>query len=234
MSQITQVANTTPKPETTTKRRPGRPKGSKNKATLEKEAKLKEAAAVKIEEAKKAAEEILAEKEPEIKLQADQPFEGNPAKTDAATHPGQRDHLPGSRFTDKLYVPDKAYDSELNTVRTVALRSEYHYVWVYPELISSFKNRGYRQCKYSGGSLSGLAERGFKGTDMFEATLDGHVRNGDIILMFIGIRGYEEAVEDERKFIDDRNMAVSTQMHDTGYHHGIRTHEEVDGKEVHN
>lgn len=210
MSQIMNPETSTQQP----KRKPGRPKGSKNKKTL--------------------AREIKTETPSEVKLVAEQPFEGNPAKTDAATHPGQADHLPGTRFSDTLYVPDRAYDSDYGDSRQVAMRHEYHYVWVYPDLIPSFKNRGYRQCKYTGGQNSGLAERGFKGTDMFEATLDGNVRNGDIILMYIPLRGYQEHQEAERKFIDDRNMAVSTEMHDEGYRRGIRTFEEKDGTEMFN
>jgi hypothetical protein len=212
-------------PKTSTqqpKRKPGRPKGSKNKKTL----------------AKERQREVDAQDNYEssggIQTVAEQPFEGNPAKTDAATHPGQADHLPGTRFSDTLYVPDRAFDSEISMTRQVALRQEYHYVWVYPDLIPSFKNRSYRQCKYTGGQGSGLAERGFKGTDMFEMTLDGNVRNGDIILMYIPLRGYQEHQEAERKFIDDRNMAVSTEMHDEGYRRGIRTFEEKDGTEMFN
>jgi hypothetical protein len=218
------VSQTTNQTISEPKRR-GRPKGSKNKKTLVKEA---------VSKAPEVTAEVAAEVAKEVTLVSEQPFEGNPAKTDAATHPGQADHLPGTRFPDKLYVPERAYDSDLNMTRQVTLPKEYHYVWVYPDLISSFRGRGYRQVKYNGGSLSGLAERGFKGTDMFENTLDGNVRNGDIILMYIPTRGYEEHAAEERKFIEQRNMAVSTQMHDEGYRSGIRTFEEHDGKEVYN
>ena len=131
-------------------------------------------------------------------------------------------------------MPERAYDSALGIDRQVSLPEEYHYCWVYPDLIASFKNRGYLQCGYKGGARSGLADRGFQGTDMFEQTLDGHVRNGDIILMYVPERGYQDAVQDERDLMDKRDVAVSTQMHDEGYRSGIRTFEERDGKEVYN
>ena len=90
----------------------------------------------------------------------------------AINSPNQRDFMPGSiARRDPTYVPDYAFDEELQETRPVALKNDYSYVWVTAGtdgFINRFKNMGYKLCMYTGDptqSYGGLATKGFQGTN---------------------------------------------------------------------
>ena len=88
--------------------------------------------------------------------------------------------------------------------------------------------------RYDGGNLSGLAAGGLRGTNMFERTIDVHVRNGDTFLMFAPERLYNAMVEEDRKQADYWQNAAEQDHHNLGYRHGVRTFNEVDGEIIYN
>jgi hypothetical protein len=240
-----------------TKRKPGRPKGSgkksrsKPKDVLTKEP-IKETAPTKEEvlgeesqdskdvkkllvEAEAAAKEILEKDEkPSMMLQSEPDLLGNKAQTNVNDDPGVADRIPGTRPKDVLDIPDRVYDEISGVDRPCALKGTYHYCWVEGSKINWFKVRSYRFVLYDGGSRSGLAGRGFAGTNMFERTLDNHVRHGDIFLMYTDIRTWEDIREEDRKKLESWNKMPSGGLHNEGYGRGVRTFEEVDGQHIYN
>jgi len=235
---------------TETKKKRGRPKGSKNKPKVKKDPITKEivddrvptkeeilADAPEDAEAAQAARAILKaaeSKASEIVAQREADVAGASPETDPSTDPGQADFVPGTRPPDMLYLPERVYDEFKQVSRPCARKNEYHYCFVEASKVTQFKILGYRFCLYDGGQNSGLAPGGFSGTNMFERTLDGKLRHGDTFLMYIPLRGYEQLQSEERKKIEDWNRAAQTSLHNEGYRRGIRTFEEVDGVQVYN
>lgn len=224
----------------TTKRRPGRPRGSKNKPKVDILTKepLKEKAEILSapeSEDKAAVREILkdAVKASEF-LYSEPDVSGVSPTTDPSANPAQADFIPGTRPPDTVYLPDFVDDEMRGIRRPCALKNEYHYCFVETSKRDAFKSWGYRYVQYNGGQNSGLAQHGFSGTDMFERTLDNHVRHGDTFLMYIPIRGYEALVAEERKQIDAWNEVPRSEMHNAGYASGVRTYQERDGQRFYN
>jgi hypothetical protein len=188
-------------------------------------------------EAQRAVEEILANKSKDsaepIPIPDDSIVGASP-ETDAAVDPGQADFIPGTRHPDPTYLPERIYDEGMGVVRQVTLRSEYHYVWVVDVKLTQFRANGYKFCLHDGGSQSGLANRGFLGTGLYERTLDNHIRNGDTFLMYAPIRLYEQMQQADRDQIDAWTIAAQKDLHNEGYRRGVRTFEEVDGQTIYN
>jgi len=224
----------------TTKRRPGRPKGSKNKPktdilTKEPLKEPTELLSAPEDENKAAVREILkdAVRASEI-LHSEPDVSGVSPTTDPSTSPAQADFIPGTRRPDTVYLPERVDDERRGITRPCAMKKEYHYVFVETSLRDAFKARGYRYVLYDGGMGSGLAQYGFSGTDMFERTLDNHVRHGDTFLMYIPRRGYDALVAEEREQIDKWNAVPGTELHNTGYGLGVKTYEEREGQRFYN
>jgi len=220
----------------TPKRKPGRPRKKKpsDKDILTK----KPMAESVVKESPEAAQvrEILKEAEAESSklLQSEPDVSGKSPDTNPSTDPGQADFIPGTRLPDLLSVPEKVYDERTGIERLASLPKEYHYCWVESSKITQFRVWGYRMCLYNGGSLSGLADKGFSGTNLYERTLDNKVRHGDVFLMYVPMRAYENLKAEERKKLEDWNNVPKTEMHNVAYGAGVRTFEEVDGMIVNN
>jgi hypothetical protein len=146
----------------------------------------------------------------------------------------QRDFIPGTRRHDITRLPEYAYDENGQNVRRVSLPKEYHYVWVHPDKLDSMHGKGYRMARYDGGSLSGLAPGGLRGTNMFERTIDVHVRNGDTFLMFAPMRLFEAIVAEDAEQVRKWEMAAEHDHHNLGYRYGVRTFKEKDGQIIYN
>lgn len=146
----------------------------------------------------------------------------------------QRDYLPGTRQRDLTRLPEFAYDEKLGKSRRVSIPSEYHYVWVHPSKIDRFHLDGYRLVIYSGGQNSGLAEGGLSGTNMYEQTLDKHVRNGDTFLMYAPMRLYAQLVKEDAERCAEWESAAENDHHNLGYRYGVRTFKEKDGQQIFN
>ena len=146
----------------------------------------------------------------------------------------QRDFIPGTRKHDLTKLPEFAYDETTQVVRRVSLPKEYHYVWVHPDKLDSMHGRGYRMCRYDGGNQSGLAQGGLRGSNMFERTIDVHVRNGDTFLMFAPERLFQTIAEEDRLQGEHWQSAAEEDHHNLGYRYGVRTFKEVDGEIIYN
>lgn len=192
------------------------------------------------EQVKAALQDIMKEsaEETEKLLQTSESDRLDGAKPEASSYDpvmqNQRDFVPGSRRHDLTRVPEFAYDEKSQNVRRVSIPNEYHYVWVHPEKLDAMHSWGYRLVKYDGGNQSGLAQGGLRGTNMFERTIDAHVRNGDTFLMFAPIRLYEAMQQHDREQMEAWEMAAETDHHNLGYRYGVRTFKEEDGQLVYN
>lgn len=145
----------------------------------------------------------------------------------AANESAQEDYLPGTRQRDLLALPEYVYDDDRGIRRRVTRPKEYHYCWVEGSDITSFKLMGYRLCVYSGGR--GLEEGGFSGTYLYECDQSGHVKLGDVYLMYCPIRLYEALNQEDRQAADRLSRIGETNFHNMGYRYGIRTFSEIDG-----
>lgn len=146
----------------------------------------------------------------------------------------QRDFLPGTRKHDLTKLPEFAYDENSQSVRRVSLPKEIHYVWVHSDKLDTMHSKGYRMARYDGGNQSGLAEGGLRGTNMFERTIDVHVRNGDTFLMFAPERLYVAIMAEDAEQVRRWEDAAEQDHHNLGYRYGIRTFREVDGETIYN
>lgn len=191
------------------------------------------------EQARKAVEEILSQ----ASAQASQtalvsPVSIDDAKTGASSHDNledaQDDYIPGTRVLDIQMVPKRAYDENLGRSRQVGLPNDYHYCWVHTDKITQFRIQSYKFCGYNGGAGSGLADGGFSGTGIYEKTFDNHVRNGDMLLMWIPMRQYEAIGQEVAEFNDRMEGIAEGEIHNEGYRRGIRTFKEVDGVLIYN
>ena len=185
-------------------------------------------------DAAKAAAEVLAKSDQAILSQDEDRLIGASPEHSASHNPNNRDYIPGTRSIDPTYIPDRCYDEIAGVDRNVALKSDYHYCWVTDNKINQFKIRGYKFALYDGGQMSGLATGGLRGTYLFERTIDNHVRNGDVFLMWAPIRLFEELCEETDKLTRSRESAATDDIHNLGYRHGVRTFDEVDGKQIYN
>lgn len=155
------------------------------------------------------------------------------AQSLAADDTKQEDYLPGTRTKDILGVPEYVWDDDRNVKRRASIPNLYHYCWVEGTDITRFKMIGYRLCLYKGGA--GLEQYGFSGTYLYECDASGHVRLGDVYLMYCPIRLYEALAAEDRAEADRMSRIGETNFHNTGYRYGIRTFSEgLDGSQVHN
>jgi hypothetical protein len=190
------------------------------------------------EQARKAVEEIMSQAAVNAGIQTVNPVSIVGAPTTASSHENlslaQEDYIPGTRVLDLQQVPKRIFDEDLKIVRQVGLYDNYSYCWVHQDKITSYRIMGYRFCNYSGGPQSGLAERGFQGTGVYEKTFEMHVRNGDMLLMWIDRRLRDEIEAADVKFRTNLDSAAEDQVHNDGYRRGIRTFKEVDGVTIYN
>jgi hypothetical protein len=202
---------------------------TKKKTTSKKEPVEETASAT---EAADAAAEILA-KSDNLLMSQDSIVGASPEHS-ASHNPSQRDFIRGTRDIDPTYIPDRCYDEIADCERAVALKNDYHYVWVTDTKINQFKIRGYKFALYDGGNQSGLATGGLRGTYLFERTIDNHVRNGDVFLMWAPRRLYEALVAEDKAEADKWESAAENDVHNLGYRYGVRTFKEKDGQTIYN
>ena len=150
----------------------------------------------------------------------------------AADDSKQGDYLPGTRVKDILGVPEFVWDDDRNTRRRATFPHLYHYCWVEGSDITKFKMMGYRLCLYRGGA--GLDDYGFSGTYLYECDQSGHVRLGDVYLLYCDMARYEALRAEDRAQADRYSRIHETNFHNMGYKHGIRTFAEKDGVQIHN
>jgi hypothetical protein len=187
-------------------------------------------------EAEKALADIRsqAELKSSAMLTEEPEFLGKSPETTASTDRAQADALPGTLRPDPTYLPEHAYDEGSLVSRRVTLPNEYHYIWVVDVKVTQFRALGYKFCIHDGGPQSGLAEGGFRGTGLYERTLDNHIRNGDTFLMYAPLRLYEQMQQRDRDQIEAWTVAAQRDLHNEGYKRGVRTFEEVDGQIIYN
>lgn len=190
------------------------------------------------EAAAKAVAEILSQASAQSQTALVSPVSIDGAKTGASSHDtldlNQDDYIPGTRILDIQQVPARAYDEDLGVTRRVGLHGEFHYCWVHTDKVTTFRINGYKFAIYNGGNQSGLADRGFQGTGIYEKTFDQHIRNGDMFLMWITKRHYEALEKDETEQRSRWESAAQDEIHNDGYKRGIRTFREEDGVTIYN
>ena len=186
--------------------------------------------------AKKAIDEIMSQASAKASslLQVEDDLLGRKPTQDPSSSPAQADFLPGSRVSDITYIPDYVEDEDTNTVRRCKLPHEYHYVWVEGSKRPTYRMNGYRFVLYDGGHGSGLAERGFLGTGLFERTADNHVWHADCYLMYCTNSAYERIKQDDKDLLDKYNAAAESDIHNYGYRYGVRTFKEENGQIIYN
>lgn len=222
----------------------GRPKGSKNKPAKTK-AVVKSKPEASAATAQDAVADILAQAAVKSELQVGDPYLSNISEedlakrladakpqTDAVLDSGQADFLPGTYGGDPTFVPEFVYDEIANRERRATMPDEYHYYWVSQERMTHHKLKGYRYVEYSGGK--GSAAGGFTGTGLYDRTLDNHVRNGDVFLMYTSMRNWEAIRRANREHNSAIEGAVQDGVHNEGYRRGVRTFTEKDGTIVYN
>jgi hypothetical protein len=191
-------------------------------------------------EVKKALEDVMGQAAVQtgdlMQTSPEEFYDG--AKPEASSHDpvehNQRDFIPGTRRHDLSRIPEFAYDEKRQEVRRVSRPKEIHYVWVHPDKLDVMHSKGYRMAIYDGGNQSGLADGGLRGTNMFERTIDVHVRNGDTFLMFAPERLYLAIMADDAAQAERWENAAEQDHHNLGYRHGVRTFREVDGQLIYN
>lgn len=228
----------------TPKKTESKPKPTPKIVTPEQVESGKDAVAAKAEKSPEEIKAALKEIMQEAAVQTGDMLHSNEgerlaeAKPEASSYDpvmqNQRDFIPGTRRHDLTRLPEFAYDEKEQEVRRVSLPKEIHYVWVHPDKLDSMHSRGYRLACYDGGNQSGLAPGGLRGTNMFERTIDNHVRNGDTFLMFAPARLYEALVEEDAEQSRAWEMAAEEDHHNLGYRYGVRTFKEVDGQIIYN
>lgn len=225
------------------KETPKKPESAKGPATLEKPEKKEPAKAepeMSATEVKSALKEVMGQAAAQTGdlLQTTPEELLEDAKPEASSYDPvmqhQRDFIPGTRRHDLTRLPEFAYDETSQTVRRVSLPKEYHYVWVHPDKLDSMHGKGYRMVRYDGGNLSGLASGGLRGTNMFERTIDVHVRNGDTFLMFAPDRLFRAMEAEDRLQGEHWQSAAEEDHHNLGYRYGVRTFKEEDGQIIYN
>ena len=211
----------------------GRPKGSKNKPAKAKAA-VKSKPEASAAKAQDAVADILAQAAEKASVSGGEVPNLADAmpETDAVLDSGQADFLAGTYSGDPTYVPEFVYDEIANRERRATIPDDYHYYWVSQERMTHHKLKGYRYVEYSGGK--GSAPGGFTGTGLYDRTLDNHVRNGDVFLMYTSMRNWEAI----RKANQEQNIAIDSAVqdgvHNEGYRRGVRTFTEKDGQIVYN
>ena len=139
-------------------------------------------------------------------------------------------YFPGSSLETKHH---RAFDRNINKMRPVGVPEEYVYQWESTDTraIAAAKARGWKFAIYDGGSLSGLSEGGFQGTDLFERTVDGRILNGDVYLMFMPLRKHIEILEKMAKDQDTLNQKPTVDFMNDAYKAGVRGFLEADEDE---
>ena len=208
----------------------GRPKGSKNKVTSDAVEQSKPEASAA--EAQDAVADILAQAAAQVEGGDLPKLADAMPETDAALDPGQADFIAGTYSGDPTYVPEFVYDEIQNRKRRATMPDDYHYYWISAERMTHHKLKGYRFVEYSGGK--GTSPGGFSGTGLYERTLDNHVRNGDVFLMFTSMRNWDAIQAENAKINNAINAAAGDGIHNEGYRRGVRTFTEKDGQIVYN
>lgn len=147
-------------------------------------------------------------------------------ETDRYKH---RDYIPGTRNRDLTALPEYVFDDQENERRRAfnPKSDQFHYCWVEGSDITSFKANGYRMVPYAGGR-GGLPAPGLSGTGMYECDLSGHIKLGDLYLMFCEMGLYLEIANEDREAADRMARLGETNFHNLGYRSGVRTFAELD------
>lgn len=130
-------------------------------------------------------------------------------------------YFPGSSLETKHH---RAFDRNINKMRKVGVPEEYVYQWESsdPRQIAAAKARGWKFALYDGGNLSGLADGGFQGTDLFEKTVDGRILNGDVYLMYMPVRKHLEILKRLKKDQGELEQKPTIDYMNDAYELGIR------------
>lgn len=139
-------------------------------------------------------------------------------------------YFPGSSLETKHH---RVYDRNINKMRKCGIPESYVYQWesTDPRAIAAAKARGWKFCLYDGGSLSGLDEGGFQGTDLFERTVDGRVLNGDVYLMYMDMGKHLTILEKMKKDQDTLSQKPTVDFMNDAYKAGVRGFLEADEDE---
>lgn len=188
-----------------------------------------------------AIDAVFEKKQAEIKAEVATILGGNavaglgtPSKNQEETQERvQRDRLPGVRRLDKTYVPESIED-ERGNYRKVLRYSEYRYCMIPQEDFLTYRMKGWRHCMYDGGSRSGLNGEGWQhtGDTVFERDIRGYCRRGDVFLMYIPVRGWEELKAEDKQAVERSMKGPIGEFMNTTYHKGIRGFAEVDGESI--
>lgn len=166
-----------------------------------------------------STEEIMRDFTGEGKRPWSFPGEDQPMAND--WHKRDYTYFPGGSLEVASHL---AFDRHENINRPIGKPTEYEYKWEVadPKAIAIAKADGWRFCLYDGGSNSGLAPRGFAGTDLFEKTIDGRVLNGDVYLMFMDRRRFEAMEQQQREEREKLDRKPVNDFMNDAYKSGIR------------
>jgi len=197
--------------------------------------------------AKEALSGEKAPKKPEVVVE-EIPKDLSDAKLTEADNPehAQPDLVPLYQRKDPTFFPGCSlqhkdvfvYDHALDRKRRLGLPGQYVYqFWPYdPAALAMAITEGWKFCKYNGGSLSGLADKGFKDTHLYqEEAGTGRVVLGDTYLMYIPMRLAELLKEEEEHIRNAMEGKPNTDFFNDAYKSGIRGFTEDDfGNKVYN
>jgi len=130
----------------------------------------------------------------------------------------------------------QVWDHKMHRERPLGLPQEYVYQWWPYDAFANAIAEGWKFCGYDGGSRSGLADKGFKDTELYQKEAGtGRVVLGDTYLMWIEMRLAEELRDEVRQRNDAMQARPETSFFDDAYKTGIRGFIENDfGEKTHN
>ena len=115
------------------------------------------------------------------------------------------------------------FDHKMGIERPLGKPAEYVYQFWPFDAVGMAVTEGWQFCGYDGGSRSGLADKGFKDTHLYQNEAGtGRVVLGDTYLMYVPIRLAEELKEEVQKLNDAMEAKPNTSFFDDAYKTGIR------------
>lgn len=206
-----------------------KPPEAKPEITPEQQAEIDRVLKANEQETKRAIEAILGGK---VEAGVGTPTGDQPDKTQRV----QRDHMPGKFRRDPSYVPEHVYDEVTGERKKVLDHNNYRYYMVTNDelKLASATAVGWKYCLFDGGSRSGLLNGGFKGTGdaVFTRDIYGHCRRGDVFLMWMEVRRYEELREIDRDEVAKASLAPVGEFANVAYGKGIRAMAQVNGEDI--
>ncbi len=117
----------------------------------------------------------------------------------------------------------EVFDHSMKMERPLGIPTQYVYLWWPFDARQMAIAEGWKFCGYNGGSMSGLSEKGFKDTHLYEQEAGtARVVLGDCYLMWIDMRLAEELAKENKKYKDAMEGKSTTSFFNDAYKAGIR------------